>query len=64
MPQLHLEKVREIMMIDSAQNVSLQYLRSRLGRICVAITGNTPQEMLTRAEEAVRENTFIELRLD
>jgi 3-dehydroquinate dehydratase/shikimate dehydrogenase len=52
------------MMIDSAQNVSLQYLRSRLGRICVAIIGSTPQEMLQRAEEAVRENTFIEFRLD
>ena len=52
------------MTIDSAQNVSLQYLRSRLGRICVAITGTTPQEMLQRAEEAVRENTFIEFRLD
>ncbi len=51
-------------MIDSAQNVSLQYLRSRLGRICVAITGTTPHEMLERAEEAVRENTFIEFRLD
>ncbi len=51
-------------MIDSAQNVSLQYLRSRLGRICVAITGSTPQEMLERAEEAVRENTFLEFRLD
>lgn len=51
-------------MTDSAQNVNLQYLRSRLGRICVAITGSTPQEMLDRAAEAVRENTFIEFRLD
>ena len=52
------------MMIDSAQNVNLQYLRSRLGRVCVAITGTTPQEMLERAGEAVRENTFVEFRLD
>jgi 3-dehydroquinate dehydratase/shikimate dehydrogenase len=52
------------MTLDSAQNVNLQYLRSRLGRICVAITGTTPREMLERAEEAVRENTFIEFRLD
>lgn len=52
------------MTIDSTQNVNLQYLRSRLGRICVAITGTTPQEMLERAAEAVRENTFIEFRLD
>ena len=52
------------MMTDSAQNVNLHYLRSRLGRICVAIIGNTPQEMLDKAEEAVRENTLIEFRLD
>ena len=52
-------------MTESAQqNVGLQYLRSRLGRICVAIIGTTPQEMLDKAEEAVRENTLIEFRLD
>lgn len=51
-------------MTDLAQNVSLQYLRSRMGRICVAITGSTPQEMLERAQEAVRENTLLEFRLD
>lgn len=53
-----------MMMTESAQNVSLHYLRSRLGRICVAIIGSTPQEMLEKAEEAVRENTLIEFRLD
>lgn len=51
-------------MTESAQAVNLQYLRSRLGRICVAITGTTPQEMLENAAEAVKENTFIEFRLD
>ncbi len=51
-------------MTDTAYSVNLQYLRSRLGRICVAITGTTPQEMLERAAEAVRENNFIEFRLD
>jgi 3-dehydroquinate dehydratase / shikimate dehydrogenase len=52
------------MTAESFQTVSLPYLRSRMGRICVAITGTTPQEMLERAAEAVRENTFIEFRLD
>lgn len=52
------------MTTDPAHNVSLQYLRSRLGRICVAIIGTTPAEMLQRAEEAVRENTLLEFRLD
>lgn len=42
----------------------MQYLQARLTRVCVAITGNTPQEMLERAAEAVRENTFFEFRLD
>jgi 3-dehydroquinate dehydratase/shikimate dehydrogenase len=42
----------------------MQYLQSRLTRVCVAIIGNTPQEMIDRAEEAVRENTFLEFRLD
>lgn len=51
-------------MTDPMQNVSLQYLRSRLGRICVAIIGSTPQEMMSRAEEALRENNFLEFRLD
>lgn len=51
-------------MTDIDQNVNLQYLRSRLGRICVAIIGSTPHEMLERAAEAVRENTLLEFRLD
>ncbi len=51
-------------MTDTAQNVNLQYLRTRLGRICVAIIGSTPHEMLERAAEAVRENTLLEFRLD
>lgn len=51
-------------MTDTTQNVNLQFLRSRLGRICVAIIGSTPSEMLDRATEAVRENTLLEFRLD
>ncbi|RXS98170.1 shikimate dehydrogenase [Silvibacterium dinghuense] len=39
-------------------------LRSRIGRICVAIIGSTPEEMLAKAEEAARENHFLEFRLD
>jgi 3-dehydroquinate dehydratase/shikimate dehydrogenase len=40
------------------------YVRSRIGRICVAITGSTPAEMLENAEEVIRENGFVEFRLD
>lgn len=40
------------------------FVRSRIGKICVAITGNTPSEMLRNAEEIARENHFVEFRLD
>jgi 3-dehydroquinate dehydratase/shikimate dehydrogenase len=40
------------------------YIRSRIGKICVAITGSTPPEMLENAERIVRENHFVEFRLD
>ncbi|HVW77111.1 MAG TPA: shikimate dehydrogenase [Alloacidobacterium sp.] len=47
-----------------APALSPQYLRSRIGKVCVAITGSTPAEMIERAEIVVRENPFIEFRLD
>ncbi len=42
----------------------MQYLQARLTRVCVAIIGDTAQEMIDRAAEAVREHTFLEFRLD
>ena len=44
--------------------LSLQHLRARLGKVCVSIIGSTPDEMFEKAAEAVRENSFLELRLD
>jgi 3-dehydroquinate dehydratase/shikimate dehydrogenase len=41
-----------------------QFLRSRIGKICVAIIGNTPAEMLEKAAAVVKENPFLEFRLD
>jgi len=41
-----------------------QLLRSRIGKVCVAITGSTPAEMLEKAAVAVKESPFIEFRLD
>jgi 3-dehydroquinate dehydratase/shikimate dehydrogenase len=41
-----------------------QMIRARIGKLCVAITGATPAEMLDRATEAARENNFLEFRLD
>src|SRR5580698_4042232 len=47
-----------------ATALSPHFIRSRIGKICVAIIGSTPAEMVEKATEAVRENTFIEFRLD
>lgn len=44
--------------------ITQQLLRSRIGKVCVAITGSTPAEMLEKAAAAVKENPFIEFRLD
>lgn len=39
-------------------------LRSRIPRVCVAVIGATPEEMIEKAEALIRENPFLELRLD
>ncbi|HTV81189.1 MAG TPA: shikimate dehydrogenase [Acidobacteriaceae bacterium] len=44
--------------------ISTYFIRSRIGKICVAITGASPAEMLRNAEEISRENHFVEFRLD
>ncbi|HXZ32954.1 MAG TPA: shikimate dehydrogenase [Terriglobales bacterium] len=36
----------------------------RLPRVCVAVTGNDASEMVEKAEALVRDNHFLELRLD
>ena len=44
--------------------VSTHFIRSRIGKICVAITGSTPADMMQNAEQIIRENHFVEFRLD
>jgi 3-dehydroquinate dehydratase/shikimate dehydrogenase len=44
--------------------IASHLLRSRIGKICVAITGSTADEMLDRAATVLKETTFIEFRLD
>jgi 3-dehydroquinate dehydratase / shikimate dehydrogenase len=41
-----------------------QFLRSRIGKVCVAIIGTTPAEMLEKASAVVKETPFLEFRLD
>jgi len=45
-------------------SLSPHYLRSRIGKICVAIIGATANELLEKAEAIYRDNTFVEFRLD
>jgi len=35
-----------------------------MGKVCVAITGSTANEMVDRATEAMRDSPFLEFRLD
>jgi len=50
--------------MNTDAQIASHLLRSRLGKICVAITGSTPEEMIERATEVLKETNFIEFRLD
>src|SRR5215469_2897021 len=41
-----------------------QLLRTRIGKICVAVIGSTPAEMIEKATAVVKESPFLEFRLD
>jgi 3-dehydroquinate dehydratase/shikimate dehydrogenase len=45
-------------------NYTARSLRLRIPRICVSITGTDAADLLDKAEEILRENSLIELRLD
>ena len=45
-------------------NTKALLLRSRIGKVCVAITGVTAAEMIDRATDAIKETQFLEFRLD
>jgi 3-dehydroquinate dehydratase / shikimate dehydrogenase len=51
-------------MNSAAPSLSQQYLRARMGKVCVAIIGSTAAEMVERAVEAIRDSLFLEFRLD
>ena len=44
--------------------LSSQLLRSRIGKVCVAITGSGASEVVEKAIVATKDNPFIEIRLD
>ncbi len=41
-----------------------QILRSRIAKVCVAVIGSTPAELIEKASAAVKETPFLEFRLD
>jgi 3-dehydroquinate dehydratase/shikimate dehydrogenase len=50
-------------MINST-HIASHLLRSRIGKLCVAIIGSSPHEMIEKATEVLKESTFLEFRLD
>src|ERR1700758_3769135 len=50
--------------MNFAPTIAPRLLPHRLPRVCVAVTGSDPNEMAERAEALVRDNPFLEFRLD
>ena len=51
-------------MTTSTSISSTAYLRTRVGKVCVALRGDTVTELLHRAQAALAESQFLEFRLD
>ena len=50
--------------MNSAPSYAPRLLPLRLPRVCVAVIGSDPNEMVEKAELLVRDNPFLEFRLD
>src|ERR1043166_2351098 len=51
-------------MNGTSSSYAPRFLPARLPRVCVAIAAANPPEMVQRADLIVRDNPFIEFRLD
>jgi 3-dehydroquinate dehydratase / shikimate dehydrogenase len=51
-------------MSSSPSSFVQRFLPLRLPRVCLAVTGSDPSELLEKAEGLVRDNPFLEFRLD
>jgi 3-dehydroquinate dehydratase/shikimate dehydrogenase len=51
-------------MISSPLNSGPRLLPLRMPRVCIALTGSDPNELIEKAESLVRDNSFLEFRLD
>ncbi len=62
------ERDRRISYRDCSMNNSTQIashlLRSRIGKLCVVIAVTSPNEMIEKATEVLKESSFLEFRLD
>jgi len=52
------------MMAATFNNFAVRLRTLRLPRVCVAVIGSDPAAMVEKAESLVRDNTFLEFRLD
>jgi len=50
--------------MNKTTQIASHLLRSRIGKLCVAIIGASPNEMIDRATEVLKESNFLEFRLD
>jgi 3-dehydroquinate dehydratase/shikimate dehydrogenase len=50
--------------MNTSLQVASHLLRSRIGKICIAITGQTAEEMVEKAAAVLKDTSFIEFRLD
>lgn len=70
-PLLHLQlracniaPLSKIMMTAASNNFVARFRPLRLPRVCVALTGSDAGEMVDKAETLIRDNSFLEFRLD
>lgn len=50
--------------MNSSTNFAPRFLPARLPRVCVAIASGNPVDLVQKADQVVRENPFVEFRLD
>ncbi len=50
--------------MNTSTQIASHLLRSRIGKICIAITGQSAEDMVEKASAALKDTTFIEFRLD
>ena len=50
--------------MNNSTQIASHLLRSRIGKLCVAIIGTSPNEMIEKATEVLKESSFLEFRLD